>query len=148
MLLASAVLLGGAPTDAERVKKELKALRGTWRLVDIEVAGKRLTEEANKNKSLAVFDGDRLSRWSEDGFFNFKIKLTPQKQFMAIDLLGTEAGKEITTLGIYEIRGDTLRLCTVHRKGAARPTAFRTSADPDAPEYAWVVSVFRRQSKD
>jgi uncharacterized protein (TIGR03067 family) len=148
VVLASAVLCGGAQIDKEPIKKELDALRGTWKLVDFEVAGKHLTEEATRNKSLAIFDGDRLTRWSESGFFSYTIKIIPDKEPKAIDLLGTEAGKDVTTLGIYEIKGDTLRLCTVHRNGADRPTAFRTSADRASPEYAWAVSVSRRQSKE
>jgi len=148
VVLASRFLFAGAPTDTEPIKKELDALKGTWRLVDFEVAGKRLTEEATRNNSLAIFDGDRLTRWSEAGFFSYRIKIIPDKQPIAIDLVGTEAGKDVTTLGIYEIKGDMPRLCTVHRNGADRPTAFRTSADRDSPEYAWAVSVFRRQSKE
>lgn len=139
-------LVAADPSSDPQVKKELDALQGTWKLVDTEWAGRKLTDEAKKANSVAVFKGDLMIRRSEGKEFTYRLELAPSKKPKQIDILMLKEGKVVyRTKGIYERDEDTLRLCTAQRKDGKRPGAFRTSKDRDAEEYAWVILVFRRE---
>ena len=56
------------------------------------------------------------------------VKLDPSKSPKAMDIRGAEGpNKGKTILAIYELDGDTLRVCYDH-SGKARPSAFKAEA--------------------
>jgi uncharacterized protein (TIGR03067 family) len=107
------------PDPKELEEKELKAFKGSWRLVRGEARGKPLDEEQMVTK-LVVFDGHDLRMHEPKGdgkeevAEHYELALTPTATPRCIDLTvrtasNPEAGK--VYYGIYELKGDTLTLC-------------------------------------
>jgi uncharacterized protein (TIGR03067 family) len=117
------------PVKARAVKKELQALMGTWRLISREVDGKKIGEEQFKGVILTHDAAGQFSvRHGGKVFVEATVRLDPIKKPKAIDVSftgGESKGK--TVLGIYEIEGDTFRVCHARPEGE-RPTAFSTRA--------------------
>ena len=123
LLAAGSPLLGGNKDSGASV---LKKIQGTWRFVAHEANGQKTpADEVAKLK--ITFTGDKYAI-SRDG----KVvqegtnKLDPSKTPAHIDAKITEGdGKGHTMLGIYELKGDTIRVC-FDTAGKERPTRFTT----------------------
>ena len=125
LLVAGGTLLGGGNEAGE---KDLKKIQGTWKFISQEMEGKaRAPEDVAKLK--ITFTDDK---WSvrEDG----KVvqagthKLDPTKKPAQVDAMVTEGeGKGEKMLGIYELKGDTMKVC-FDPMGKERPTGFSAKA--------------------
>jgi uncharacterized protein (TIGR03067 family) len=108
----------------EAVKKELQSLKGTWRLIGWEVDGKKIGEAECKDITLTVDGTGRFSVRCGDLVVEAAIKLDPTMKPAAVDVTFSKGkNREKTTLGIYEIDGDIVRVCHA-RSGDERPTEF------------------------
>ena len=115
----------------EREAKELKALKGDWRFVRMETNEFNYSED-ELAKMRAAFSGNDLhiSGIVDEGE-DYKLALTPTETPCHIDLTvqgGDEnpnAGK--TAYGIYELTGDTFKLCVPERsfEPKDRPTELK-----------------------
>lgn len=130
LVLAAGILLGAdAPKEEknEAVQNELIVLEGTWNVVEAERSGKKSpAEELEKAKPQLIFKGDKLTSKSLDSKGKEKegpqssVKLDPEKMPRTMDLVGfPKPGK--TALAIYELKGDTLKICM----GEERPKEFK-----------------------
>jgi uncharacterized protein (TIGR03067 family) len=133
---ALAALTAGATSRAtagdakeEAVKKDLQAFQGAWRLIPREVDGRTIREDEFKGVILTHDGAGRFSvRRGDAVIVEATVTLDPTKKPRAIDVTftgGENKGK--TVLGIYEIEGDTFRVCHA-RPGGERPTAFSAKA--------------------
>jgi uncharacterized protein (TIGR03067 family) len=111
---------------SETGQEEGKMIQGTWLPVTAELGGKEFPEEVRKTIKL-VLKADTyvvtVGKESDEG----TCKLDPAKKPKALDITGVKGpnmGK--TILAIYELTGDTLRVC-YDLSGTARPTEFKTS---------------------
>jgi uncharacterized protein (TIGR03067 family) len=107
------------------VPEEQKALDGTWLPTTAEMSGKPLDEATRKSMKL-VLEGEKytvtLNKVADKG----TIKIDPMAKPKSMDILGTEGpNKGRTLLAIYEVKGDTLRIC-YDLSGKKRPTEFTT----------------------
>jgi uncharacterized protein (TIGR03067 family) len=122
-VLAAATLAGGA-AGAEDVANDRDRLQGEWQIVAITDAGEPVPREKLKGLKF-VFEGDTLTMASaEKGaeLEKFGFTLDPSSKPKGIDL--TEKGTAIPA--IYELEGDTLRLCLPARTATERPAAFES----------------------
>lgn len=149
LLIATAGLLiavAGPLTSADAPKEdaELKKLQGTW------VAAKggafkgkeEPEEDIKKAGHRLVIEGNKLSWYtalSAEPFLKGTIKLDPAQKPKVLDLSFTRAGKDVVGKCIYELEGDTLKLC--YDDEGNRPTEFKTRAD--APSLK--LYVFKRK---
>lgn len=132
----AAVALGLGPTAAP-AQNGAKAgpLEGTWEVVKLQIKGRDLTEALKDGAPTMTFKGDAYvftgGPEAEKGTFKLDAKARPA----AIDLkiLESATGKGKTQLGIYELDGDTLRLCMADEGAKERPTKFASAED--APEF-------------
>jgi uncharacterized protein (TIGR03067 family) len=99
-------------------------LQGTWQVVSAHYDGK--PKEASKQTAF-VFAGNRLTIKESDRSEEAVIKVNPDPKPSTIDFLSSE-GKEETARGIYQLDGDTLKLCW-SLPGKDRPTAFESRPD-------------------
>jgi uncharacterized protein (TIGR03067 family) len=139
LLMGGASLGGGAKLTGDDV---LKKIQGTWKFISQEMDGKeRPAEDVAKLK--ITFSGDK---WTvrDDG----KVvqggthKFDPSKKPGQVDAKVTEGeGKGETMLGIYELKGDTIRVC-FDPQGKERPTTFKTKAG----QFAAVVQREKKKS--
>jgi len=97
---------------------DMQALQGTWTVVSVEFMGKPIP---NHDQGVFVFEGNNMTR--PDG--KCVITLDATKSPKQVDATESNGGK--TALGIYDLNGDTLRIC--NGGSAGRPTSFATQAD-------------------
>jgi uncharacterized protein (TIGR03067 family) len=115
-----------AATEDAAVENEVKKLAGTWIGVSGEETGKKAPEKEIKQLKL-VFAGDKFTA-TAGGKLVMKgsVRVDPARKPKTIDLVSDgprQKGK--ISPGIYELDGDTLRLCLVDT-GAERPKEFST----------------------
>jgi uncharacterized protein (TIGR03067 family) len=135
VLAAVAVVAGASPSRAaddakeELAKKELKALKGAWKVISREVDGKKVSQEELKDVVVTRDEAGKFSARRGDMVIGVgTIKIDPTKKPKTMDVIYTEGNnKEKTLLGIYEFEGDSYRLC-VAPPGAKRPTEFSAKA--------------------
>jgi uncharacterized protein (TIGR03067 family) len=119
LLLVPAVALLMAADD--QADKDKKALQGTWKVASLEKDGQAVPAEKVEDMKFD-FKDDTFSRLSdgqrtESGTF----KLDPTKKPKAMD--ATHGNAKESTPFIYEIDGDTLKLCW-RKPGGERPKEF------------------------
>lgn len=126
LLLALAGLSGFAkaaevPTDEElaKVKAELK---GTWQVTSAEEGGVMLPAGVISQLK-HIFDGDALIMVVGEKEKLAQYKLNPTVSPKTIDIIR----KDEVALGIYELEGDTLRICLT--KDLQRPTKFESKSE-------------------
>jgi RNA polymerase sigma-70 factor (ECF subfamily) len=117
-------LLQAAPRLAVQDKTDKEKLQGTWHAVSGEVGGKDVSEEFAKKLSI-VFAGDKITlaglvRGEKENGVEGTFKLDPTAKPKAIDIHITNKEDGV---GIYELDGDTLKLCMVEAT-LERPTEF------------------------
>jgi uncharacterized protein (TIGR03067 family) len=130
LALGAACLLAAGPLaradDAKKdQEKELKDLEGTWKVVSREVDGKKASDEEVKKLTLSIGAGGKAALMSE-GTAVAKADMTvyPAKKPKEVDLLIPEGeNKGQTARGIYELSGDTLKICYAP-PGKERPAEF------------------------
>ncbi|MGH9419220.1 MAG: TIGR03067 domain-containing protein, partial [Thermoanaerobaculia bacterium] len=110
--------------------KELKALAGTWRPISAENNGYKASEEDLKGTLwIRDADGKWTMRRGDKTVVEWAVKkIDATKNPKTIDI-ETMAGayKGVVYLGIYELDGDTLRICFALPDRAVRPTEFSAS---------------------
>ena len=133
--VASALALGGAGLVATQAwadkppAKEANAdkLEGTWQVVMFIKDGNEAPKEEAATIKL-VFKGDSFTVIHREQKMTGKFAADPGQKPATLDIEVTEgADKGDSQMGIYELDGDTLRVCTAHN-GVARPTKFESTA--------------------
>lgn len=125
-LATGGTLLGGGGKEAG--ENELKKIQGTWQFVSQEMDGKSVPPEQLAKMTIA-FTGDKWSVRQDDKVVQEGThKLDATKKPAQVDAVVTEGeGKGSTMLGIYDLKGDTLKVC-FDPKGKERPTSLTAKA--------------------
>src|SRR5262249_10364197 len=111
MILAAGLLLAADEPAKDAVKKEYEDFRGTWKFVSIEVEGKKVPEDNFKNSRL-ILKGDKFTVTEGQATYRGTFTMDLAKNPKTIDVTFTEGPeKGSTTLGIYELEGDTYKVC-------------------------------------
>lgn len=120
-LLAVCTLLFSHATQAD----DLKAMAGTWKVETAEAGGKKIESEDFKNITVKIA-GTRYEVTVKDKLDAGTLKLDETQQPKAMDATDTEGddvGKVVKA--IYELSGDTLRVCYA-LEGGERPKELAT----------------------
>jgi len=105
---------------------ELERLRGTWKIIALEVEGRELSKEMFAGATITI-DGDNFSTTSMGATFAGKVSCDASDKPVTIDIaftVGPHAGQK--SLGIYELLGDEWKLC-LGFAGFNRPQEFATA---------------------
>jgi uncharacterized protein (TIGR03067 family) len=135
-ILAVVSLLSAAEPDAA-AKKELERLRGTWVMVGLEVNGENVPEARLQGTTL-VIRGDKYTVQVKDTKHETTIEVDPGQKPKAIDMYfpdGTNAPK--LSKGVYELEGDTLKICRHQMPGQDRPTQIGSWPDTNLFVVIW-----------
>jgi uncharacterized protein (TIGR03067 family) len=121
LLLLNVVYLVFTPLQNQKAEEDWKMIEAAWIPVVAELGGKPLPEEFLKDTKLVLTDG-RYAYRNDQGTY----KLMPAEKPKAIDITGEEGPNQgKTLLAIYELTGDTLRIC-YDLEGKTRPSEFAT----------------------
>jgi uncharacterized protein (TIGR03067 family) len=144
--LFTGVGLLAAADDAKEaaVKKDLEAMKGTWTVVSAERDGKKIAD-AQLQGVTVTFDADGKVSAQRQGqtLFEGTVTIDPTKKPKTVDTTQTSEGdnKGKTALGIYELEGDTMKICSADF-GKERPTEF--SSKPGSGHF---LRVYKREKK-
>ena len=106
------------PRDMDYAKFE-----GTWQVVSLEVDGMKIPQETIKNSKL-IIKSKEFTMKENIATYKGTFSIDPSKKPKTIDIKFTEGPeKGNTSLGIYEIDGDDLKLC-LSVTAKERPTEF------------------------
>jgi uncharacterized protein (TIGR03067 family) len=120
--LLSLVALARSDTPAE---DDAKLMGGTWLPSSAELAGRKTPEDQLKGMKLVIED-NRYTVTVGAGKDEGTVKLDSAKSPKTMDITGTKGpNKGKTFLCIYELTGDTLRVC-YDLSGKAYPKEFAT----------------------
>jgi uncharacterized protein (TIGR03067 family) len=145
--LAMAIVITGSvrPVPAgdkgDAVARDMKLLQGNWTLESFVANGKDVPAEKIQKIKLTI-KGDRYLVDFGKQKMELKFTIDPTRKPKTMDLINTKDDKKTVTPGIYEITGDTLRICRGTETGQARPTEF---AAKEGSKLA--LSVYRRDKK-
>jgi uncharacterized protein (TIGR03067 family) len=100
-----------------------KMIQGTWVVIEAELRGQKLPDEAIKGTKLILTNG-RYEYQNDRGEYT----LSPADEIKAMDIVGLEGpNKGKTFLAIYALEADKLKIC-YDLAGNTRPTKFKTEA--------------------
>jgi uncharacterized protein (TIGR03067 family) len=116
---------GARAGDKAEVEKELKKFQGTWTFESVAAGGKEIPAAEFKGVTVS-FEGDKYTVKKGDEVIQAAtLKLDPSKSPKTFDVTVAEGpNKGAVILGIYEISGDTLKVC-FDPEGKKRPTEFK-----------------------
>src|SRR5262245_3878086 len=104
-------MLRVANSSAEDVKKEKERLVGNWNVMSVAANGQKFPPDAIKDFQF-IFSADKLTRKkdgkveSESGY-----RIDPSKKPKWMDFLGPKEEKQKVVPILYELEGDTLKVC-------------------------------------
>lgn len=112
-----------APAAGQKLDREKKMIEGDWIVVSGELGGRKMPDEGFKDAKLIMADGHYTFQ-NDHGDY----KLIADENPKAMDIHGVEGpNKGKTLLAIYEVNGDTLKIC-YDLSGKSRPHEFTTVA--------------------
>ena len=127
-LIVALVLVLSSSSVWSADAKDGDAIQGTWLPSSAELAGKKFPDEVRTSMKLVMKDDSytvTVGKQVDKG----TVKLNPSAKPKAMDITGTDGpNKGKTILAIYELDGDTLRVC-YDLDGKNRPTKFETKPD-------------------
>ena len=137
------ILLG-----ADDAQNDLAKLQGTWIVVTAEHGGKKLRAEQLEEMSVVIKENTMIIHGDKDSDRKREtatFKLNPATKPKSLDLRssgksGSKWGTK-THLGIYELRGEILKLCWSNKEDE-RPSQFATEPKSDQ-----VLLLLERQGK-
>jgi uncharacterized protein (TIGR03067 family) len=131
-------------TKEDAVRKDFEALTGTWTVVAAVRDGKKLSEAEIQGIAFTIErTGRAVVKRNEQVIFEGIISIDPTRNPKTEDVTQTSEGenKGKTVLSIYEINGDTLKICSAAGPGKERPVEFSSK-----PGSGYFLREFRRTS--
>ncbi len=133
LLIVAAGLLIAADASTDDAKK----LDGSWTLASGENDGKKVSADTLKGSMLTIA-GDNHTVKMGDATYKGTHKLDATKKPKTIDITDTEGPfKDKTVLGIYELDGDTFKLC-YSDPGKDRPKDFTAKEGTGYHCHVWM----------
>jgi uncharacterized protein (TIGR03067 family) len=134
-------LLGAQPNADSAVKKDLKALEGTWVMAGLEVNGIDVPVNKLDGTELTIKD-DLYALKAKDKVFKVVLKLDPSKDPKEIDMIFQEgANKDKVHKGIYKVEKGQFKICRGLNPEQHRPNQFATW-----PNTNYFVATWKRKN--
>jgi uncharacterized protein (TIGR03067 family) len=125
-----AVLAIGLVATAGLAQEDQAKLEGKWKLTRYERAG---VEKPQLKNDIAVISGGRLTFPALGK--GLPVKLDATKTPKHIDLMNAGSNKRQIWSGIYELEGDSLKICIQTGSEQTRPKEFTTKGADSARMY-------------
>jgi uncharacterized protein (TIGR03067 family) len=125
-LLALSLLALAPITPTQDKNDDAKKIQGTWLLVSREQDGRRRTVGGEMKYTIT---SDRIALITQKDAGD-QYRLGIDKKLKIIDLVpGDGPNKGKTLKGIYDLAGDTLRICFPNQADLPRPAEFQSSKE-------------------
>jgi len=113
--------------DKDKAAEDDKKFEGTWKVAVMEIGGNKAPTEAFENMTF-TFTGKKYVQKSGDNVVEAGTQdLDPSKSPKYMDVTVTEGEtKDKKQLAIYEIDGDTCKICFAQHDSKDRPTKYDT----------------------
>ena len=113
--------------DKDKAAEEDKKFEGTWNVVAMEISGTKAQSEAYETMTF-TFKGKKYEQKNGDDVVEAGTQdLDPSKTPKHMDVNVTEGEtKDKKQLAIYEINGDTCKICFAQHESKDRPTKYDT----------------------
>jgi len=135
LIVLGLVLAFGAVKAADDADKDKEKLQGAWQPIAAIERGEEQSKEKLKNRKI-TFKGDKITVKHDEEVHDVTFKLDASKKPKEIDVTGKDKeGKEQQMKGIYELKGDTLKVCLA-MEGGDRPSKFES---PDGSKLIFVT---------
>jgi uncharacterized protein (TIGR03067 family) len=141
LVLALSVLAGAEASKEDESKKDLETIQGHWAQLSMVVDGAKVPDD----EAQALFRSMKDDKYT---IYQFKkvigkgtFKVDASRKPKTIDATTTAGGRSLTLLGIYELDGDTLKLCFAP-PGKPRPSDFTSKKGSEHR-----LSVWEREKK-
>jgi len=123
LVLLAATVVAAAETPEDKEKDALKKLAGVWRVETATLDGMDLAKAIGEE---IVFEGNKVTKRHPQGGEEevFTCKINPQATPLEMDLKPEDKDKVDILRCIYEIKGETLKIC-VQRRDQDRPREFK-----------------------
>jgi uncharacterized protein (TIGR03067 family) len=121
---------------ADQSKKDLDDMQGNWHAVALEVKGTPSGEDAIKKIKFILKKDDYSVKVDGKDHVSAKLVLRAEKKPKELDLV-QETGPVYK--GIYEMDGDTLKICLCLSSDAdsERPKEFKSAEDSNTALFSW-----------
>jgi uncharacterized protein (TIGR03067 family) len=127
VVLALGLVIAADKPKGDDAKKELKKFEGTWIPQAVTVMGREIPKENLKGVEM-VFKGGKFTLKTPRGQVSGTIKVDPTTKPRSYDASATTPqGQTVTSSGIYEFKGDTLKVCYTNLGKQARPKDFKAT---------------------
>jgi uncharacterized protein (TIGR03067 family) len=144
LVILATLQLAAEPRPEDAVKQEEMKLAGTWELTEAVGGGKPAPPGKVKGVT-AVFSGGKMSLVlpGDEPKREFTFKLDPAATPKAIDLTALDGGfKGKTNPAIYQLEGDTLKLCMRNEPTKERPAKL---ASPEGSDL--ILMTFKKRKR-
>lgn len=110
LALAAVVPIVAGDSPASTPEKEKQLLQGTWKGVSLEGPdGKPLPKIAEATR--VVVNGDKWTIFRGEEKTEYTFAVDPTKAPKTLDVIEEKDGKKSVALCLYELDGDTLKIC-------------------------------------
>jgi uncharacterized protein (TIGR03067 family) len=143
LALTVVFLLGAGQLKDEAVPKEVQQLEGTWAVTSLTLNGQDVAKVADFNLKM-ILKGNQFTVKAGDkvlGQGTFEIDPNQKPKTME-QTATTGENKGKTSLGIYEVTGDTLKTCFNAAGKTSRPTTFESKAGTEHE-----LAVYKREKR-
>lgn len=137
LIVAVLACVAAAPPVSAPAKRELARLQGTWEMEALEVNGEDVPKKKLKGTTLTI-KGNKYVVKVKDTEHEVTIDLDPSKDPKAIDMYlpdGNDAPK--LAKGVYDLDGDTFRICRHQMAGEDRPRQIGSWPDTNLFVVTW-----------
>jgi uncharacterized protein (TIGR03067 family) len=137
LILAVGLLLAANAPKDDPAGIEKKKFEGTWSLVSLEVNGQAADVDKLRGAKLTI-KGAQYSFQLGDMRLELTHKVGPNQKPKTLDLTLVEGAQKGKTLyAIYELEGDTLKICRNLEPQKDRPTEFATKPNSELMLIVW-----------
>jgi uncharacterized protein (TIGR03067 family) len=137
ILLALGFLMGSDDAKtSDQSKKDLKKMQGTWHATTVEVKGTPSDADALKKFELVVKNDSYTVKTGGKEHVSARLVLAAEKEPKEMDIV---LDTDPVYKGIYEIDGDTLKICLVLSSDdeSKRPKEFKSAEDSNTALFTW-----------